>query len=110
MDWGDLAKQVISLGAPILLAAQFFTTGGAEPTPIPTYSLWLGTGATLLINGAQPSVFGQSSIVLPGGTIRSFFVPFGFNGFSMILQTVVPSTLSANGIIATSEAHLIRFQ
>lgn len=94
---------------PILLAGQFFSTGSAEPTPIPSFNLWVNTATQLLINGTIPNTFGNSTFVVPGGSIHSFFVPFGFSGFSMMLQTIVPSPTANNGFFATSDAHLIRF-
>lgn len=95
--------------SPIILAVQFFVTGGAQPSPIALYDLWVNTGAIVLLNGSIPGPFGATHAIVPGGSIFSYTIPNGAGGNSMILQTVVPNTLSANGVIATSEAHVIKF-
>lgn len=96
-------------GLPILLAAQLFPAGGALPTPIPTYDLWINVGALLLVNGTASTPLGYSAAIVPGGSVFGFSVPGGLIGSSLMVQAIVPYPAASNGVLATSEAHIINF-
>ena len=96
-------------GLPILLAAQLFPAGGAQPTPIPTYDLWINVGALLLVNGTASTPLGYSAAIVPGGSVFGFSVPGGLIGSSLMVQAIVPYPAASNGVLATSEAHIINF-
>lgn len=95
--------------APIVLAAQLFTTG--QPAPVGTLpGLHLTTsGAFVLINGLDPGVLGAVQVVVPGGSSYGFLVPAGLAGSSVMIQSFAFATTAANGIFAISEGHEIQF-
>jgi hypothetical protein len=99
-------------GAPLFFAGNAFSTSGSVPffglpglhvNPVFGGFFWL-------MNPTVPIGPFGSPIVVPGGTTMNFVVPNGLGGYSMLFQAMTLSSVAANSLYATSDAHEIQFQ
>ena len=95
---------------PYLVVGSLFDTGFAPQAPISFPVFWHDPADVfLLVNGLTPSPLGPSALILPGGNSMSFLVPPGLGGQSLMLQSLVVTPNSSNGILAITDGHEIRF-
>lgn len=91
------------VGAPLVLAAGFATTGAV---PFPGPPLWLAPStAIVLIDGFAATPFGFAQTVSPLGNVYGFVAPPGLAGLSLFVQA---ASIGAPGL-AFTDAHEIRF-
>jgi hypothetical protein len=97
-------------GAPVVLAAELFVTGGAVPSAaslgLPQVHVTLAPTTFYLLGG--PTAFFMP-VLLPPSSDFAFVVPPGLSGFSATAQSFVASPVAANFVFAASDAHEIRF-
>ena len=94
---------------PLIIAGQLHYRGFPPPNVMP--GIWLNQftfGAQFLVNGLAP-VNGFLQILTPGGSVYSFAIPAGFEGLDFMVQGIMLSSLSSNGIAAFTEGHVLRF-
>lgn len=87
-----------SIGALLVQATLF---GTLPPSPFP------GIAVNPLVSPGV-AVFLDGVVVEPGGTFSGFTMPTGLGGIDLILQAFALTSSSANGIFASTPAHLIR--
>ncbi len=94
---------------PLIIAGQLHYRG--FPPPNIMAGIWLNQftfGAQFLVNGFAP-VNGFIQILTPGGSVYSFTIPAGFEGLDFMVQGIMLSSMSNNGIAAFTEGHVLRF-
>ncbi len=96
-------------GAPLVVAAEIFVTGATPPSAagLGQPAIHLSIINTIFLLGAPGSLF-VPYLTAPSSDL-GFITPPGLAGLSLMVQSLVISAGSSNGVYAASDAHEIRF-
>ena len=93
---------------PYLVVAQVFSTGNPPVPQVPNLWIDLTAPAAFVVGASGPPFSGP--VIVPGGSSSFFVLPAGLGGSSIMLQALVVTNSSANGLFALSDAHEIQLQ